>query len=173
LEVKGATGKYADSQGLDINGRWGIVFGNTLNKRPTYKKAGGDAYLVYNDCNQFQMTKKLSGECTGFGINVKGVWTFDGLAKPDVKVKPVTKVEAVVDPEAAAAEAAAEAKENREMQIRAKKEKEDLNQAVITETNLLQTEADTETFRGKMTDDNEQLGDRLMSKMGAKIAKGY
>mmetsp|Transcript_56709 Transcript_56709/g.112757 ORF Transcript_56709/g.112757 Transcript_56709/m.112757 type:complete len:153 (+) Transcript_56709:2-460(+) len=146
----------------DLNGRWTVVFGKRINNKVVYKKDGQKTYLLFNDCGQFQMTKDVVGSCKGFGINNKGVWTFDGKENPDTKVKPV-RADDPPDPEMT--EAAQE-------KLRKQVERE-LQEAGEQEKLKMQREQEVVTFRGRMDEEDEAVGDRLMKKFGAKIAKGF
>jgi len=82
-------------------------YGSTkeLNQRAVYKKDGEDLYLMVNDCGEFQIDKKVAGECTGFARQKgKGKWDIDGATvEGKVKVRPVVvlkkgdKVEVTTD----------------------------------------------------------------------------
>lgn len=83
LQVTGRAGPHAD-----VNGRWSIMFGKKLNDRVVYKKDGGLYYLMVNNCGQFQMSEKVTGDCNGFAIKTEGGWKVDGQADPAMKMKP-------------------------------------------------------------------------------------
>mmetsp|Transcript_43932 Transcript_43932/g.125745 ORF Transcript_43932/g.125745 Transcript_43932/m.125745 type:complete len:230 (+) Transcript_43932:92-781(+) len=135
----------------EVFGKWTLVLGTKRNGKAVYKRDGADSlYLVYNDCDQFQMSMSKDGTCDGFGKNVKGVWEFDGQPAPDVKVKPITPKDLTpMKPQFTA------------------KELLDAEDAAI------KREREMETFRGTMEEVDELSGDRLLNKMGAVIAKGY
>jgi len=84
VEVSGIGGP----PGKKLNGVWDIVEGKRINERAVYKKGDQDLYLMYNDCEQFQISTKLSGECNGFAIENKGSWTING-EKSSLKIKPI------------------------------------------------------------------------------------
>jgi len=102
FDISGFEGKRAN-----VNGRWNVADGSIkeLNQRAVYKKDGEDLYLMVNDCGEFQIDKKVMGECTGFARQKgKGKWDIDGaVVEGKVKVKPVVvlkkgdKVEATKD----------------------------------------------------------------------------
>eukprot|EP00443_Scrippsiella_acuminata_P024188 CAMPEP_0115248296 /NCGR_PEP_ID=MMETSP0270-20121206/41998_1 /TAXON_ID=71861 /ORGANISM="Scrippsiella trochoidea, Strain CCMP3099" /LENGTH=227 /DNA_ID=CAMNT_0002663595 /DNA_START=9 /DNA_END=692 /DNA_ORIENTATION=+ len=130
-----------------LNGRWGIVFGKKVNGRDVYKRDGESFYLLYNDCGQFQMATEASGACNGFGLNNKGVWTIDGQEDKLVKVKPADGALPKI-------------------------EKVDPRELAMKEMGEMKRESEVSTFRGTLTDEDELVGDRLMSKFGATIKKG-
>lgn len=84
LEVSGIGGK----RGKQLNGLWDIDSSRRINDRAVYKKGNEDLYLMFNDCQQFQISTKPSGECNGFALENKGAWTVDGEAAK-LKIKPV------------------------------------------------------------------------------------
>jgi len=64
-------------------------FGSTkeLNDRSVYKRDGEELYLMVNNCGEFQIQSKVTGECNGFARQLgKGKWEIDG-AKVEGKVK--------------------------------------------------------------------------------------
>lgn len=89
---------FEGARSNDMNGRWSIFFGKTVNEREVYKKDGREGFfLVMNDCGQWQIAKKPTGECSGFGVKVDGEgWKVDGEIQPRVKFE-IAK-EDVVDP---------------------------------------------------------------------------
>jgi hypothetical protein len=91
LEVTGALGKRNN-----VNGFWTIVPGTKINERSVYKRDGQELYLLFNDCNQFQISNKPTGECNGFAVESKAKWTMDG-APVGLKVKPI-KQQAAPEP---------------------------------------------------------------------------
>lgn len=88
LEVSGIGGP----RGKQLNGLWDIVEGKRINERAVYKKGKEELYLMFNDCEQFQISTKPSGECNGFAQENKGAWTIDG-EKSSLKIKPVRSKE--------------------------------------------------------------------------------
>merc|ERR1719291_193625 len=105
LDISGFVGKRAD-----VNGRWSCIsapYGGSkeLNQRAVYKKDSQELFLMVNDCGQFQIGKKVSGECTGFARQEgKGKWLVDGAplegkvkVRPAVVLKKGDKVEVVLD----------------------------------------------------------------------------
>merc|ERR1740123_493711 len=108
------------------------------------------------------MSKEAVSTCDGFGINNKGVWTFDGKEDPNVKVKPV-KADDPPEPQPSKEELAKEKK----------KADEAIEEAALKEKYKMALEQEVVTFRGKMDEEDEVVGDRLMKKFGAKIAKGF
>merc|ERR1712087_692418 len=135
--------------GADTNGLWTIVFGKKINGKDVYKRDGDVLFLMVNDRGDFQMSKEKTGACTGFAIKKDGVWTFDGDARPDVKVKPLSDNGEVPPPK-----------------------KVDLTDVLAKEAEARAREDNSQTFRGTLSEEDEQSGDRLMSKMGAKIVNG-
>jgi len=157
VKVSGRTGKYSE-----INGRWSIVLGKRINNKVVYKRDGNRIFLLFNYCGQFQMANEVVSTCNGFGINNKGVWTFNGKEDPDVKVKPV-KADDPPEPQPSNEELA-----------KAKKEADKaIEEAALNEKYKMAMEQEVVTFRGKMDEEDEVIGDRLMKKFGAKIAKGF
>eukprot|EP00972_Heterocapsa_arctica_P068921 10182517-Heterocapsa_arctica.AAC.1 len=70
MDVTGMSGSRKD-----LNGRWSIIFGKMVNAKAVYKRDGADgAYLLLNDCGQFQMTSKIEGKCNGYAVKDKGAW---------------------------------------------------------------------------------------------------
>lgn len=88
LEVSGIGGP----RGKQLNGLWDIVEGKRINERAVYKKGDQELYLMFNNCEQFQISTKPSGECNGFAQENKGAWTIDG-EKSSLKIKPVRSKE--------------------------------------------------------------------------------
>lgn len=72
-----------------LNGVWSIVPGKQVNSRAVYQKDGQNAYLMFNDCNQFQMATTITGVCNGFATEEKGKWTLDGKECGTLKIKPL------------------------------------------------------------------------------------
>eukprot|EP00913_Durusdinium_trenchii_P032691 g30600.t1 len=68
LEVSGIGGK----RGKQLNGLWDIDSSRRINDRAVYKKGNEDLYLMFNDCQQFQISTKPSGECNGFALEPLG-----------------------------------------------------------------------------------------------------
>lgn len=134
----------------ELNGRWSIVLGNFINTRAVYKRDGFNFFLMYNDCNQFQMSNTVTGECKGWGINNKGVWTVDGKPNADMKVKPAGSAPPVVP---------------------ARKQL-DVNQLLAQEAEKLEKEANVNTFLGNLDEKDDGAAQRLMNKFGAKLAPG-
>jgi len=158
VKVSGRTGKYSD-----INGRWTVVFGKRINNKVVYKRDGAKYFLVFNDCGSFQITaKEAKGTCDGFAINNKGVWTFDGKEDPLVKVKPV-KADEPTEPQ----------KSEAELEKERKAADAALEEAAREEKYKMAMEAEVTTFRGRMAEEDEVVGDRLMKKFGASIVKGF
>jgi len=145
----------------DINGRWSIVLGSIVNKRNVYKRDGTNYYLLYNDCGQFQMSETTTGSCDGFAVNEKGVWSFKGVQDANVKVGPAGKGPPPI------------AQSQKKTSEEAEKKRLIAKELVQKEIAKLEAQSNTETFRGTMDDEDEQVGDRLMSRMGATIKKGY
>jgi len=88
---------FEGDRGKDMNGRWSLFFGKTVNEREVYKKDGKEGYfLVMNDCGQWQIAKKPVGECSGFGLKDGEIWKVDGEPQPNVKFE-VAK-EDIIDP---------------------------------------------------------------------------
>eukprot|EP00437_Effrenium_voratum_P018938 CAMPEP_0181451044 /NCGR_PEP_ID=MMETSP1110-20121109/28487_1 /TAXON_ID=174948 /ORGANISM="Symbiodinium sp., Strain CCMP421" /LENGTH=264 /DNA_ID=CAMNT_0023575281 /DNA_START=53 /DNA_END=848 /DNA_ORIENTATION=+ len=85
LEVSGLGGK----RGKQLNGLWSVYPDKRVNDRAVFKKDDQEIYLTYNNCQQFQMAKKPTGECEGFALETKGVWEVDGYDSPSMKLKPV------------------------------------------------------------------------------------
>eukprot|EP00929_Paragymnodinium_shiwhaense_P014893 TRINITY_DN122881_c0_g1_i1.p1 TRINITY_DN122881_c0_g1~~TRINITY_DN122881_c0_g1_i1.p1 ORF type:complete len:260 (-),score=86.01 TRINITY_DN122881_c0_g1_i1:294-1004(-) len=150
-------GRAAKHPGLE--GRWSAVLGQQINKRAVYKRDGEAYYLLFNDCGKFQMSEKLSGECGGFGTNEDGGWVIDGEKNPSIKVSPAGKKTAEE------LEATEEAKER-------KVKKDEAMKAFAEEKERIEREASVMTFRGVMDQDLEDIGDRLLGKLGAKIVPG-
>jgi len=95
LEVLGVFGP----KGPKINGVWDIVPDQQVNKRAVYKK--GSYYLMFNDCDEFQFSETITGDCTGFGKEKGGKWTVDGKEQK-LKLTPLKK--AASDPGAGVVE---------------------------------------------------------------------
>ncbi|CAK0885431.1 unnamed protein product [Prorocentrum cordatum] len=104
-DISGFEGKRTD-----VNGRWSCIsapYGGSkdLNQRAVYKKDSQELYLMVNDCGQFQINSKVTGECTGFARQEgKGKWLIDGATvdgkvkvKPAVTLKKGDKVEVLKD----------------------------------------------------------------------------
>jgi len=89
LEMSGMPGAGGRAK---LNGFWTVQPGQSVNERAVYKKDGEDSYLMFNDCGSFQLSNKVSGECTGFAQESKGKWTVDGSGQ-SVRLKPVKKGE--------------------------------------------------------------------------------
>lgn len=155
LEVTGAVGKWSE-----LNGRWGIMLGQKINKRVVYKRDGEGTYLIYGDCGQFIMSEKLSGECNGVGINEKGSWVMEGKPMP-IKVNPAGKKNF-----------AEEDKKYQDEAKEAREKKQEAYRAYKKEQELIEQEASVNTFRGRMNEENEEGADRLMKKLNAKIVEG-
>lgn len=131
-----------------VNGRWSIVFGKKLNDKVVYKKDGETLYLMNNDCGEFQIDRVVKGSCDGLAVKRKGVWVFEGKEDPAVKVG-LPGDNTIPQPK-----------------------KVDIDGIVAEEKAKLVREAEVQTFRGTLQDDEEVAGDRLMNKFGAKIAAG-
>jgi len=84
LEVLGVFGP----KGPKINGVWEIVPDQQVNKRAVYKKGG--FYLMFNDCDEFQFSETITGDCTGFGKEKDGKWNVDGKEQK-LKLTPLKK----------------------------------------------------------------------------------
>merc|ERR1719362_2238654 len=93
VHAAGPPQQYLSVSGLEkphqkANGVWQIQDGKELNKRAVYKRQGQEIYFMVNDCGEFQMSKSLTGECTGFARQVsKGKWLIDGT-DGKIVVKP-------------------------------------------------------------------------------------
>merc|ERR1719410_1933369 len=131
VKVTGRTGKYSD-----INGRWTIVLGKRINNKVVYKRDGDRIFLLFNDCGQFQMVKEAVSTCDGFGINNKGVWSFDGKEDPNVKVKPV-KADEPAEPQPS----------EEELRAARKKADKEIEEAALEEKYKMAQEAEVATFR--------------------------
>lgn len=141
VEVTGRTGQFSE-----INGRWQIAFGDMKNGKAVFKRDGYQYYLVYNDCGQFQMSNKNTAECTGFGVQKKGVWYFNDKEDPKVKVQPVGKGETKAPPPQP-------------------QEVVSVRELMRREEEKMEREANTETFMGNMDSDDEAASARLLKKM--------
>lgn len=139
------------SKAVPLNGRWSIVFGKKLNGKPVYKKDGEKMFLMSNECGEFQIDSVAKASCDGFGVKKESGWVIDGKPVPDFKVRVATKD----DMNANLAYSAAK-----------------LDDIVNEEMAKMEKQSSVDTFRGTMDDDNEEAGDRLLKKMGAKIIKG-
>jgi len=149
LEVTGGKADYKK-----IEGRWTIAFGKKVNGKIVYKKDGQKLYLNYNDCGEFQIDEVAKGTCDGFGVQKAGVWTFNGKADPEVKVRPIGKGE----------------------QVGAQKKREsesDLMRKVQSEMASSERELTSATFMGNLEKEQDEAAARMMAKMGAKIADGF
>lgn len=139
------------AKAIPLNGRWSIVFGKKLNGKPVYKKDGEKLFLMSNECGQFQIDPVAKSSCDGFGVKKESGWVIDGKPAPEFKVRPETKDDLKSNL------AYSQAK---------------LDDLVNEEMAKMEKQQSVGTFRGTMADDDEAVGDRLMSKMGAKIIKG-
>jgi len=101
LEAYGLQGKRAKA----VNGLWSVFPDTKVNGRAVYKKDDADIYLTFNNCQQFQLAKKPTGECEGFALEYQGTWEVDGQ-DTRMKLKPYKTQE----------EMRAEAKAKREAQ---------------------------------------------------------
>mmetsp|Transcript_102372 Transcript_102372/g.181787 ORF Transcript_102372/g.181787 Transcript_102372/m.181787 type:complete len:282 (+) Transcript_102372:69-914(+) len=84
IQITGAFGR----RGPKINGVWNIVPEKQVNSRAVYKK--DNYYLMFNDCEQFQMNEIITGECTGFAKEKDGKWFIEGKEN-QMTLKPLKK----------------------------------------------------------------------------------
>eukprot|EP00933_Yihiella_yeosuensis_P030742 TRINITY_DN24331_c0_g1_i2.p1 TRINITY_DN24331_c0_g1~~TRINITY_DN24331_c0_g1_i2.p1 ORF type:complete len:239 (-),score=57.97 TRINITY_DN24331_c0_g1_i2:65-781(-) len=150
LLVTGVPGTPSELK--NANGRWTIVLGKKISGQPVYQRDGQSLYLLTNECEEFQIStaKPKDAACNGIATKKKGAsWTVNGKEVPDLKVIPAKPGDKLPE-----------------------EKKEDIKEIIAREVALVEKEDATKTFRGTLSDDEEDAGDRLMSKMGAKIIKG-
>mmetsp|Transcript_6369 Transcript_6369/g.13916 ORF Transcript_6369/g.13916 Transcript_6369/m.13916 type:complete len:244 (+) Transcript_6369:80-811(+) len=147
--LSGRRGPQADR----FNGKWTVVLGQKMNGKPVYKRNGEGLYLVLNNCGQFMIDSRITGECGGLATNTKEGWKFGDEVDSKVKVRPLKPGEEPQEDEAAANKA----------EVRA---------AVQSELALMEREGMVEGFSGKLSDSDEAIGSRLMAKFGVSEVVG-
>jgi len=135
-----------------FNGKWTIVLGNQINGKPVYKRNGESLYLAFNNCGQYQIDSKITGDCGGIATNTKEGWKFGSEVDSKVKVRPIKPGE----PEPSDEESGTS--------------KNEVRAAVSAELAKMERESMVESFTGKLDASDEQIAGSLMAKFGVNQA---
>mmetsp|Transcript_15524 Transcript_15524/g.35516 ORF Transcript_15524/g.35516 Transcript_15524/m.35516 type:complete len:238 (-) Transcript_15524:123-836(-) len=136
-----------------FNGKWTVVLGNQMNGKPVYKRNGESLYLAFNNCGQYQIDSKITGECGGIATNTKEGWKFGSEVDTKVKVRPIKPGE----PEPTDEELSGSSKQ-------------EVRNAVNAEKAKMEREGMVDSFTGKLDVGEEELAGRLMAKFGVNQA---